>query len=234
MLCTTLFNSSWMSMKITLQEFIAKKSYITQLDRKLLDALNNRNDATFKNPLMSAALFLDPRFRSEITRNDCERDAVHDVLFKLKRRIDMLKEPQNAENLHEVSMNSSTGFDAGVQAAIDRYFSYSCEQSNLPDFQSILDSFEPERLALKNSVLEFWHSADIKEKYADLYEVAMGIYTIPPTEVQIERDFSALSFIFSDRRYNLLPKTLENIFLIHLNSDIYLKMNEDDINNLLI
>lgn len=78
--------------------------------------------------------------------------------------------------------------------------------------------------------MRYWES--VKETHFELYDLAMIIFSVPPTEVQIERDFSSLKHIFTDRRYNLTQKRLESILLIHLNKDLFYKVNKRQIDML--
>lgn len=75
-------------------------------------------------------------------------------------------------------------------------------------------------------------SDEMKKNYEQLCEVAMVIFSILPTEVQIERDFSSFSHIFSNRRYNLHSKILENILLINLNKSLFIEVNEEEVEEL--
>lgn len=91
-----------------------------------------------------------------------------------------------------------------------------------------LDLFQPEHLPSEKSVLEYWDT----QKNSLLYDVAMAIYTIPPTQVMIERNFSSVSHIFSERRYNLSQERLENILLIHFNRDIFFDIKQQKISKI--
>lgn len=65
----------------------------------------------------------------------------------------------------------------------------------------------------KEYILQYWEER--KGEHKELYMLAMTVFGIPPTEVQIERDFSNLNFVFSDRRCRL--ERLEDIMAINLN-----------------
>lgn len=96
------------------------------------------------------------------------------------------------------------------------------------DIENEIRLFQPHKhLPSDASVIEFWNS--MREKNVRLYELAMAIYAIPPTEVQIERDFSKLEFIFSQRRQFLSSDLLEAILLIHLNKDIFFRIKEEEL-----
>lgn len=65
-----------------------------------------------------------------------------------------------------------------------------------------------------------------------MYKLAKVIAAIPPTEVQIERDFSKLNFVFSNRRCSLTEDKLEDIMIIYLNDELFQQVKEDELNEL--
>lgn len=66
------------------------------------------------------------------------------------------------------------------------------------DIEHELTMFEPDEMAPKQDIISYWSLQ--KNKHKHLYELAKAIYSIPPTEVDIERDFSLLNFVFTNRR----------------------------------
>lgn len=77
-------------------------------------------------------------------------------------------------------------------------------------------------------LIDYWNS--VKSELKQLYELAKCIYAIPPTEVEIERDFSQLNFIYTQRRHNnLSEKNLTEILLIHLNEDLFFIVKEEEL-----
>lgn len=60
----------------------------------------------------------------------------------------------------------------------------------------------------------------------------MTLFSIAPTEVKIERDFSCLKRILTDQRYNLSQEQLEAILLIHLNKEVFYKVRDEQLANL--
>lgn len=71
------------------------------------------------------------------------------------------------------------------------------------------------RIAIHKNLLDFFESK--KYKLPALFELAMTVLGVPATQVSVERAFSSLNFILSDKRYNLSPKTLESLLLVRLN-----------------
>lgn len=62
-----------------------------------------------------------------------------------------------------------------------------------------------------------------------LYWISNIIFAIPPTQVEVERSFSALNNIFTESRYNLNKLLLENILLIHTNKEMFYEIKIQDI-----
>lgn len=63
----------------------------------------------------------------------------------------------------------------------------------------------------------------------ELYELACIIFAIPPTQASLERNFSALKYMFTDNRYNLAGDLLESLLLVHLNRNYFLVIMAKDI-----
>lgn len=227
---------SWLKMELHLKSK-QRRVTKTRLETKLLVALSERKKRhrIFENPLMKAALYLDPRFRRQITMSHEDTDEAKETLRSVSNRLTALSEEILSDNMNQSneSRNSSNdSFDA--QKEFDRYFNRMAPvNSNIQsDFETALDLFDPPPLKIDASILEYWHTSYDQQDSKLLFDVAMAILAIPPTEVAIERDFSRLKLILSDLRTNLSPQTLENILTINLNSDLYLQINENDINEL--
>lgn len=97
------------------------------------------------------------------------------------------------------------------------------------DVKKEIDIFNPDPLPPNTNVLEYWD----KNKDHPLYDLAMIVFSVPPTEVQIERDFSTQDFMFTKRRGNICHSRLEDIFVIHLNNDLFYEVMRGDIAQLL-
>lgn len=82
------------------------------------------------------------------------------------------------------------------------------------------------------SIIRYWESK--KKEYPILFEIEMVVLAIAPTQVTIERKFSAFAHSYNDYRTSLSQNLLENILLICLNPDLLEIINTEDINHLLI
>lgn len=57
----------------------------------------------------------------------------------------------------------------------------------------------------------------------------MIVYAIPPTEVQIERDFSKLNYVFTNRRCKIQSERLQDIMLININPECFYLVKKQEI-----
>lgn len=224
----------WITTQLHLKKCSERKSYKTGFAQCLYDALERRKETIFDNPLMYAAIFLDPRFNTEIIKHELKFERSKATLMKIWRRINVLSvaiEP--VQSVTEKSMNSLS-FDFNPDTALAQHFgnenqnnSEMTSRTYEKDIETIIDTFQPDVMPFSNSVLKYWNLA--KKDHPELYKLASVVYSVPPTEVQIERDFSSLNFVFSNRRCSLTAERLEDIMLIHLNSDLFEIVNNADI-----
>lgn len=232
----------WTAMQLHLQVCATKKQFVSGLAKHLHDSLKKRNSNIFKNPLMSCALYLDPRYRSAIISNRDKTEEAQQGLLTLWRRIHV-DEPVQMEDsaVAEVSNKSdSFSFEFNERDALMAHLNgtsgigqnTTTDDSHVGvDIEMTINLFQPEPLPLDSSILEYWET--MKETDNELYQLAMAIFSVPPTEVQIERDFSSLKYVFGDRRDSLLQSRLEDVLLIHLNQELFHKVNTEELEALL-
>lgn len=225
----------WLQIKIHLQSPSIKRLTQTKLGDCLLNALYERQQTILNNPAMLSAIYLDPRFRREIMQNEQKVDEAITMLSNLWRRLNYLSGlTTNASAANATATNSSTETSSlnstiyfSNTEILDKYLSRTNTSQSVQPYTSAqglsiedeLQSFEPEQLSTSASIISYWES--VKDEHFNLYQLAMVIYAIPPSETHIERDFSSLEFIFSQRRQRLCAELLESILTIHLNSDIF-------------
>lgn len=224
-----------LKMKLHLKDLIESKRCKTGLETLLLSKIQDRHDDVFDHPAMRAALYLDPRFRHVVTRTDEDTNDAINFIVALDARLNSFKNqsvlPIDANDLSDYSNpDLDFTFNFNEEQAFDEFIqpnSLSIQNDRSNDFRKKLEEFNPPKLTYKSSVLEFW----LNQSDDELREVALALYSIPPTETEVERDFSALKFIFSDLRSGLSNETLEDIICIYLNKKIYLQINEEQIKN---
>lgn len=241
--------SIWVKIDIHLKTLSKKKSYKTNLAKHLLDSYLIRKEKIFNNPAMVCALYLDPRFRIEIIRNEDKRNQAKSMLLNIWRRlniicpIEMQESSKNQpivpdnqmENCLCVSGESNISIDFDDPTILDNYLSTSTHNSeahllqsnDLNDIELEIDLFDPPQSITDINILSYWEA--MKDSNKNLYKLASVVFAIPPTEVQIERDFSQLEYIFNNRRCNLTPDLVDDILLIHLNKDLFFIIEREEL-----
>lgn len=227
----------WLEIKLRLQRMVSNGTSNTGLTDIMLDKFTGRFNQIYSNPAMKAAIFLDPRYRVGIMRDQFIVEEAKEFIRNMHRRLSYLKgianETSNQTN-HNDSGDDFENFD--VQSEMNRYWDSQESNSSLnhpSDFDAALDAFDPPKMSIKDNLFDYWSNffpSDLCD--IELREVAMAIFAIPPTEIQTERNFSALKRILSDLRGNLSRETLQNILTINLNKDLYLEITEKQIKNM--
>lgn len=221
----------WLRMKLHLQACLAKKNYKTNLATHLLSCLEIRKDTIFNNPFMSCAIFLDPRFQSQIKNNEERMNEAKATLIKIWECLKVFNAPVSTESAANTT-NASTGsenisFEYDDNLELDSYLAGISQIKPNENIDFLLEIFDPPTISSKTNILEYWEEIRCGNK--ELYKLAMVVHGIPPTEVQIERDFSRLNFIFSNRRCMLQKERLEDIMVIHLNPDLFYEVKEEQL-----
>lgn len=218
----------WTKMRIHLEACAAKNSFKTMLSQNLIESLQARYHTVFDNPQMKCSLLLDPRFRNVILKDRESFDLAKSTLVNLYHRLNGLHEPSPIIQTANASSDLHLSFDE--QSELNKLMSTNTSQNNTDrhlDIEEAIILFQPNILPSEKSVLDFWET----QKHSILYDLAMAVYSIPPTQVQIERDFSSLGHIFTERRYQLSQARLEQILLIHFNKDLFFIVKEEQLSN---
>lgn len=225
----------WLKMEIHLNSGTVKRLSRTNFGSCLIHSLNQRKQCIFNNPAMLCAIYLDPRYRGEISNDENLVGQATQMLANLWRRLNIFRPElanKSAINLSTESSGVNLSIDFDDQKILNEYLSRADHSRDEPtsDYRNFsieheIELFRPEKLSADASVISFWDSS--KERNKHLHELAMVVYAIPPAETQIERDFSLLEFIFSQRRQNLCSETLEAILTINLNSEIFYDIKKE-------
>lgn len=223
----------WTKMTLRLGACAAKNVFKTGLSQKLIAALNAKKESIFNTPEMEGCLFLDPRFRTVILNNRDKYDRAKEFLLSLWSRINSLPQSNASKNM---SSNGSSEFHVSFdeQAELNRLMSQGeCstnqQNQNFP-IEDTIQLFQPPLLPSENSVIEFWET----QKQSPLYNLAMAVLSIPPTQVKIEQNFSSVGHVFTERRFKLSEERLKDILLINLNKDVFKLVKEERLNGTLI
>lgn len=231
----------WIQMKLHFNACNRRGCFKTNLSKHLTNALEARKKLVFCNTFMKSALYLDPRYRRMILSDPSSCTEAKDNLRKLWHRINATE-----STLHETEdaainpaidpADDPFNMEFDLQSEFNKYVSRDCEEIqsradfSQTDIEHILDLFDPPQIPVERSIIEYWDSMKLTEP--ELYQLAMVVFAIPPTEVQIERDFSQLKFVFTDKRTLIQQERLEDIMLIKINPELFYQIKEEEMNAL--
>lgn len=234
----TEFYRCWVITKLKIQARINQRSK-TKLYAHLLKSIQKRERQLLNNNLMKCAMILDPRFCDELEGEQAMQ--TKQILVKIWNLMKLLRSVEvNEPNTmnQNANMDSNTDIFRNYMKNKGKHRQMVLESTTTNDeFLNSIDLFieqeSTEDCIFDDSwsILKFWDSK--KKSYQLLYEVAMVIFAIAPTQVTIERLFSVFAHIFNDHRTSLSQKLLEDILIICLNQDLFEEVNTADMNYLL-
>lgn len=217
------FFGSWATIKFELS-----KLGNIELAQKLLAEMKKREVVLFNNPVLNAAVFLDPRYQQYMPSEN--KDKAIEFLSRLYRKMESLKrplfdndEPSLSESTHEFEGFLNTIYDntndnnGSIENNGEQPSSEAVESIDM-----ILKKFIGTKETLKTSIFDYWRN-NMHTK-PELYSLATVVHSVPPTQTTVERGFSAMALILSHLRTNISDKNLENLLLIRLNRELFEEM----------
>lgn len=229
------FYKCWVIIKMKIHSRINLPSK-TKLDALLLKSFNKREPKLIDNKLMKCAMILDPRFCDEINAEQVIE--TKNVLASVWEAIKHFR--KSDENDDSIVSASQTSHDIFKQYMLNKNKNRRTileDTTTEADLMVSINSFI-EKESLEGAVddefciMTYWETK--KKVYPVLYELAMVIFAISPTQVTVERLFSTFSLLFSDHRASLSQILLEDILLICSNQDLLREVFEEDLNHLLL
>lgn len=208
---------------------------LTGLAQRMLDSMNKRKSKLIDTPLMLSAVFLDPRYKCTIEKEPEKVQLAKMTIEHLWNRLKFLKgeKEQEVPAAKEESMGAFYAeLDLHLNESLGLHESSSTDNFNnksmiinaITKYETSISGF---RMKSGESIHAFWESK--KTEFGVLYEIASIVFAIPPTQASVERDFSALKYMLTDKRYNLKPELLESLLLIHLNSGFFYQVQSTEI-----
>lgn len=200
----------WLQLKI---KTAADQNTMAQ---QLHAALEKRETNIIGGNYVLAALYLDPRYKILLTPT--QNDIARSHLIKIGRLASDLKLKQTSI-VDCKSENSSTTTLTDLEMYLQNKEKELGVINNQGEVQSSLAdqifNFNPIREPKVTNVLKYW--AEKSNIYPDLANLAKIILAVPATQVSVERNFSVLKLLLTDKRMNLSESNLENILMCRLN-----------------
>jgi hAT family C-terminal dimerisation region len=85
--------------------------------------------------------------------------------------------------------------------------------------QKIFNLANQAPINLSENVLQNWERRRYDD--ANLFQISQIILAVPPTQVSVERAFSALGLVLTARRNRLADKTIDDLLVCKLNVEIF-------------
>lgn len=220
------FYAEWIALKLTLQ-----KKTDCAFASGLVHCMSAREKQLFENSTLLAALFLDSRYRLFLKDKPLEKHAAMTHLTLVWKRLQELK-PSTEEEVavQETPVSSERRNPGDYFDELDMFLtsiedtSTVRQSSNCDQIASALQKYDDDMAKIqrdgrKTHPMDFWENN--KNKYPDIYPLARVIFAAAPTQVSVERSFSALAFILNKYRFNLTDENLNDILFIRLNKQIF-------------
>lgn len=212
---------AWLEIEARLRKMTKCPLAVVMLE-KIIFRMADKN--IVENDVMRAALFLDPRFKNMLTHIQKHKAETH--LIYLNQKLDLkrdvhprtlavqLQKPEESDNVLEQILRDREISQQIINdtPSISRCDTLLAEIENFKDVGRVHAGID---------VTEFWESK--KFKYPKLYELARTVFSVAPTEVSVERNFSTLDFVFNKRRTKLTDSNLEMLLFIKLNKKMFYK-----------
>lgn len=195
---------------------------------ELMKQINSWHEKLMENPVIVAAVYLDPRFQCAIGEfKQLAIDFLIGLHFKLK---DIESDGTNEQNDDELDTGNGNEKSDDSSYEIEEYLSaYSSvcsahsnsmifgsdEEDEERRMRAILEGFDGKKEKLSLKILDFWEAHE--HEWPELYKLASVVFAIPPTQTTVERAFSSLALILTSHRTRLNDSTLQNILLVRLN-----------------
>ena len=222
-------------------EWIKLKQDIKNIKNKysetFIKILEIRIEKLLNNDAMLCAMYLDPRCQSSVAKSKKERIKKKLLLIHLynKRIFDdssesgnfsysdlskSLSQDKEIYSQEDTDILKIVTMSSPVELSPHNYYdvvekNFAEEEKNQEIIKIIEDFDNIQRIHPNESVLKYW--ATHKNIKNELYQLANIIFSVPATQVSVERCFSAVKLILSNKRYNLGHSTLEDIILLKFN-----------------
>lgn len=200
------FYAVWLQCKLSLKK-IENNSFAPIL----LNAVCNREQEILSNKSLLPSVVLDVRYKNLLSNNEKEIAIMYLVnTWKYYKKLNF--DTNNELSSPSFSSCTSTDTDDIEQLLLEKdnqmLQNKTSSSSNIAAALNTFSQFT--RLDKEENILKYWENHDIRE----LKELANITHSIPPTQVSVERLFSALKFILNDYRWRLNYDIIDDILVI--------------------
>lgn len=197
-------------------DWLRTKRNLIKMGHSLADSIvlnmEKRENRIMNSNLMLAAVFLDPRYNMLLSKDQKDIAVAH--LCQLWCRIQEIN-PTNTNSTNNSQEN-------------DEFAEFLGQASNEPQNTSIADRLplflHRPQINYKTNILEYWNR--IKPEEPELFKLQTVLFSVAVTQVDVERSFSSLKFVFNNYRSKLNTEMLSQILILRSNYDLFTKTSD--------
>lgn len=207
---------------LRLDEIIASHP-IFEFASVLKAKLKEREKNLFQTPVFMAAMYLDPRFKMQLS--DAETEVAIATLHELNKQMKWKPLASPVPGLSSIDRQIESEMFENVQA-----------QQNDAQIRTELTlamiTYNSVRgTDINKNALAFWK--ENKHNHPQLYELAKVIFSTASSISETERNFSGFAYIYNVLHQSLLPKNVTNILMVRLNKDLFYQVKQEKIDKIL-
>lgn len=188
------------------------QTFSHELGISIVKNIEKREERILNNKLMVSAVYLDPRYNILLSTEQ-KNDAVI-YLSQIWCKLSQISPPE-------------TSID-GTEKEPDDFADYLKNVANThqpTDITSRIEAFiHRPSIHYRTNIIEYWNTLKLEEP--DLFKLATALFSVAVTQVDVERSFSSLKFIFNDYRSRLESEILSQLLILRLNYSLAPDVND--------
>lgn len=217
----------WIFLEFCLEELKETNDFA----QYLLDEMKVTKCNIFENDLIKTSLFLDLRYKHMINNDEVDLiyKTIKGIYYKLKclqktEAQETLDDDQENKNQEKNNTYDKNAIRLSFLNTISKFkYSPVIKLNTLSELDTELKYYKELNVVTENNnILNIWVS--LKHKLPILYDVASVVFSIPCTQVSVERAFSVFNYCYGDRRTAMNKELLGKLICIKLNEKIRSKI----------
>ncbi|XP_062549966.1 uncharacterized protein LOC134214657 [Armigeres subalbatus] len=188
----------------------------------LREALTSRLQNLRQSRAFRMALYIDPRLNYMGSKlfNLEEKEHIQNYIVETYNRISSYEISAQNVKLEDSLTTQEDDFDSYITEMFGECDAPVTNEASGSRFFQQLKAIEVE--PRQNHAYDVWrHWVNRRDTHPELYAVASVVLAVPSNQISVERAFSALPLVMTDRRAAIGEENLRNILLVKLNEELF-------------
>lgn len=198
-------------------DWIKTKRNLQKLDHPLavsiLTHMNERENQIMNSKLMLASVYLDPRFNMLLNNN--QQQTAQNFLLELWQRLNEMCPMDTIADINSDEVDDFASFLSNQAQQNET----TPEQINIA--KKIESFLNRPSIHYKSNIIGYWRKIKVEEP--ELFRLVTVLFTVAVTQVDVERAFSSLKFIFNNYRARMNTEILSILLILRANHDLFPK-----------